>query len=85
MRQFTIDDLWKVLHASAGASEHPPSDETADLSFDELGYDSLAILELTSRLERDYGVQLSDEEAAGLRTPRQVTELVNDRIAKVGS
>nr|WP_198031086.1 MULTISPECIES: acyl carrier protein [Frankia] len=74
----TIDDLRRVLREGAGAEEGIDLDgDILDTSFESLGYDSLALLETTSRIANEYGVKLSDDAATSARTPRELLELVN--------
>lgn len=49
----------------------------ADVVFEELGYDSLAIIEFRSQLMRQHGVRIPDDELWQLRTPRQAVDYVN--------
>ncbi|MFD0691995.1 acyl carrier protein [Actinomadura fibrosa] len=84
MRQFTVDDLERLLRASGGGDEHMDfSEDILDEEFSELGYDSLAILEMSALIKREFGVELADEEVAELQTPRQAIDLVNQRAAEV--
>ncbi|ABD13495.1 actinorhodin polyketide synthase [Frankia sp. CcI156] len=77
-RPMTIDDLRRVLREGAGAEEGIDLDgDILDTSFESLGYDSLALLETTSRIANEYGVKLSDDAATSARTPRELLELVN--------
>jgi act minimal PKS acyl carrier protein len=55
------------------------TDDNLDTEFSELGYDSLAVYELMTRLQDDIGIPISDEEIDELTTPRLVIAFVNDR------
>ncbi|MET8005487.1 acyl carrier protein [Nonomuraea glycinis] len=82
MREFTMDDLRTLLRRCAGQDES--IDLEGDLigqSFAELGYDSLALLELSVRLSDEYGVRVEDGEVERLLSPADVLELVNARLA----
>jgi act minimal PKS acyl carrier protein len=84
MTELTIDDLLRILAESAGQSPDlgagaDPS-ELSDRPFDELGYDSLALLETAAHIEQELGVALPDEEITELKTPRALLELVNGRL-----
>lgn len=77
--EMTLDDLRRILIACAGG------DETAELAcdlesqdFEELGYDSLALMETAARIEQEYGVRIPDEQVAELKTPQELLKLVND-------
>ena len=78
MRELTIPRLMEIMRECAGAGEDGDFDgDVADRAFDELGYDSLALLETASRIERDYGLRLPDEAVTEARTPRAFLDLVN--------
>jgi minimal PKS acyl carrier protein len=77
--QVTIDDLRRVIHEGAGVDEGTDiGPDALDVEFQELGYDSLALLETIGRLSREYDLRVSDEEAlAEATTPRRLLQLVN--------
>ncbi|WP_228771697.1 acyl carrier protein [Actinokineospora iranica] len=79
----TTEDLRRVLIECAGEAEQDVlSGDIADVEFDDLGYDSLALMETAARIAQDYGVQIPDERIVELRTPREVLELVNNSLAQ---
>ena len=81
MNPFTIDDLKRLMRECAGADETVNlDDEIGDRSFDELGYDSLALLETASRVERAFGVSLPDDVLGGVDTPSAFVAFVNGRF-----
>jgi len=49
---------------------------------EDLGFDSLDCVELTMSLEEEYTVEISDEDAGGCRTVRDVYALVNKYMRK---
>jgi act minimal PKS acyl carrier protein len=78
----TIDDLRRVLTACAGETDNTSLDEnTLDWYFDDLGYDSLAQMEMAARIAKEYGVHIPDEHITELRTPRQLLNFVNSALA----
>ncbi|MEV1026424.1 acyl carrier protein [Streptomyces sp. NPDC050264] len=79
MQQITIGDLQDILRECAGEATQP-LERAADLSFEELGYDSVALLEAHGRIERDYGVALCDDEALEITTARELVDLVNSLL-----
>ncbi len=85
MPGFTIDDLKQALRTAAGEDESVDLDsDILDTEFAELGYDSLAILETASHVERGFGVQLPEDEVGDKQTPRAFIEFVNSILgAKV--
>lgn len=80
--QFTLDDLKRILLASAGADENVDLDgDILDITFDALGYESLALLETGSRIEREYVITLDESALADATTPRQLLNVVNTQLA----
>jgi len=81
MASFTLDDLRRVMRECAGEDESVNLDgNIADVSFDDLGYDSLARMETASRVQREFGVTLPDEEMADVDTPAGFVAFVNSRL-----
>lgn len=73
----TIDDLRRILAECAG------EDETGDLhgdildtTFDELGYDSLALMETAAKIRQEFGVDVDDDHIAVMATPRMLLDVV---------
>jgi act minimal PKS acyl carrier protein len=84
---FSIDDLRKVLVTCAGEADNGAlRGDFADTDFEELGYDSLALMETAARIERDYGVRITDSEVAAARTPHDMVNLVvsSSSVREVG-
>ncbi|AZS84262.1 acyl carrier protein [Streptomyces griseoviridis] len=74
----TLADLTRMLRESAGEEEGVDLDgDVLDVSFDDLGYDSLAMLEVIGQVQREYGVRLPDETVADADTPRALLALIN--------
>ncbi|WP_369033865.1 MULTISPECIES: acyl carrier protein [Streptomyces] len=79
---FNIDDLKRILLEGAGEPEGPGVEATTvDLEFQELGYDSLAVLETCTRIEREFGVSLDEEVLGQARTPRVLVDVVNRHLS----
>jgi len=55
------------------------SELTSDTSFDELGADSLSLVELMMELEEQLGVVIPDEECEKLRTVGQVVDYIVEK------
>ncbi|MEU7578556.1 acyl carrier protein [Streptomyces sp. NPDC041068] len=74
----TLDDLRRVLVTSAGEDDGVDlGGDILDVSFEDLGYDSLALMESAAAIERETGVSLSDEAVAEADTPRALLALIN--------
>lgn len=82
MARFTLDDLKQALREAAGEDESVDLDgDILDTEFGELGYDSLAILETASHIERGFGVQLPEDEVGKLQTPGEFIDFVNSVLS----
>ncbi|MBB5783195.1 acyl carrier protein [Nonomuraea jabiensis] len=82
MKPLTLAGLATILREVAGEDDAATLEgDIADVPFAELGYDSIAVLEMAACLSRDYGVNLSDEDVLGDATPRKVLELAGTEIA----
>ncbi|MEU7580018.1 acyl carrier protein [Streptomyces sp. NPDC041068] len=78
---FTVDDLKRILREGAGADEGVDLDgDILDAAFDELGYDSLALLETSGRIEREYGITLDESLLADAPTPSALIDAVNAHL-----
>jgi len=75
LRQITIRELEEIMHECAGWAQS--LEQAPDQSFEELGYDSLALLETSSRIKRDCGIELSEDQLGEIKTPRELVEAVN--------
>lgn len=79
---FTLDDLRRILREGSGTDEGADIDaEIAQIEFEALGYDSLALLETYSRIERERGVSLDEDTVADVRTPGALVDIVNAHLA----
>lgn len=79
--ELTIDDLKRILREAAGEEEGIDLDgDILDVTFEDLGYDSLALLETGSRLEREHGIELEDTTITVAETPRALLAVVNEQL-----
>jgi act minimal PKS acyl carrier protein len=80
-RALTIDTLLRLLAQAAGAADTGVTiEEVSDTEFDLLGYDSLALLETASLVEREFDVTVGDDIASSA-TPGEFLAHVNDILA----
>jgi minimal PKS acyl carrier protein len=79
----SIDDLRGILIECAGGDADALPRDMMDVPFEELGYDSLVLIETSATLKRQYGVVIPDELLTELQTPAELLLLVNDRTAPV--
>ncbi|MEU9304458.1 MULTISPECIES: acyl carrier protein [unclassified Streptomyces] len=80
--QIELADLVRLVRECAGQAEGTDLDgDILDCDFGDLGYDSLALLEITGRVERDYAVMLDEEELDEAYTPRRYLDMVNRALS----
>ncbi|MEO3845308.1 MULTISPECIES: acyl carrier protein [unclassified Streptomyces] len=79
MSEFTLSHLVALIRDCAGESDVADlSGDIADMAFDELGYDSLALLELSARIKQTLGVEVAESE---MRTPGGTLRLINEAVS----
>ena len=84
MAEFTTADLTHALRAAAGedgGSLGLDGEEVLDRTFADLGYDSLAVMETASLVEREFGVSLPEDDLASIETLREFIGFVNGRLS----
>ncbi|MER7457068.1 acyl carrier protein [Micromonospora sp. NPDC126480] len=81
MTKINLDDVRRLLRESAGVDESVDLDgDVGELEFQDLGYDSLAVLELTARIEQEYGVKVREDDVTELTTPARLIDYVNRHV-----
>jgi acyl carrier protein len=76
----SLENVWRLLRESAGVDESVNLDDDIDhKEFGELGYDSLAVLDIVTRIERQYGIKISGDDMEDLTTPARLVDYVNSR------
>jgi act minimal PKS acyl carrier protein len=79
----TINDLLGILAQCAGEiGDADLGGEVEHRTFEEIGYDSLALMETAARLKRDFGIELTDEEITTAETPFDLLKVVNAGVAR---
>ena len=72
----------KVQNILAEQFEIDPESVTMDTSLiDDLGADSLDVVELIMSLEDNYGISISDDDAAELHTVRRIVEYLEAPVS----
>ncbi|GHB16766.1 actinorhodin polyketide synthase acyl carrier protein [Streptomyces viridiviolaceus] len=80
--ELTMERLFSILRECAGEEEVAGgAAEVAETEFSALGYDSLALLETTARVSREYGVEIPEEDLADVKTPAAFVAAVNTRLS----
>jgi act minimal PKS acyl carrier protein len=73
----SLDDLRRILIAAAGEDESTDMEgEILDVSFEDLGYDSLALMEAAAQIKREFGVEIDDDDLVRMQTPREMLDTV---------
>ncbi|KOU60759.1 actinorhodin polyketide synthase acyl carrier protein [Streptomyces sp. WM4235] len=76
----------RILLEGAGADEGVDLDgDILDVQFEALGYESLALLETGSRIEREYKIVLDEDLLTDADTPRALIAAVNGHLTAVPS
>lgn len=78
---FTFDDLKDILVNRIGMSESEVGEDTT-ATFEALGLDSLAFLEIQLEVDNRYGFQVSDEDAARIKTLQDALDYMNEQLSK---
>jgi act minimal PKS acyl carrier protein len=79
--RFTVEDLRRILREAAGAEETVDLDgDILDVDFQALGYESLALLETGSLIQREYGIELDESALTQVTCPRAFIDLVNEQL-----
>lgn len=82
MKRFTLGDLQRTLAECAGeGAQAGRNGNPLDHTFEELGYDSLALMAATSKIERELNVSLPEDEVDFTTTLRDYLEFVNGAVA----
>jgi acyl carrier protein len=81
--EFTFEDLKDILVNRVGLR---PSDvpDTLDTSFDDLGLDSLAFVEIQLAVQQQFGFSIPDEDAHRITTFRDAIDYTNQRLKERG-
>lgn len=80
---FTFDDVKRILVERVGVAEENISDDP-DATFEDMGLDSLAFVEIQLAIQQEYGFTIPDEDADKLQTVGQGIDYVNERLAEQG-
>lgn len=63
--------------------DYPPETvREIDAFYDDLGFDSLDMMELTMSLEEEFNIEITDDEAEHLQTVRQAIDFVHNRLSQ---
>jgi act minimal PKS acyl carrier protein len=81
MTELTLDQLRTIMRELGVEDGVDLDGEILDASLLDLGYDSLAVLQMATVVGRQTGVTIEDSDVTLMRTPREVLDYVRDRQA----
>lgn len=83
MSELTLPVLVEIFRQCAGEAEGVDlkSEDVGDVELNALGYDSLALLEAISQVERKYSIGMPDAEAR-IRTLNQFLDQANEQLTR---
>ncbi|MFE0155616.1 SRPBCC family protein [Nonomuraea sp. NPDC059007] len=85
MAELTLDALRKLMREGGGVEDGVDLDgEILHSSFADLGYDSLAVLEIGALIEREYGTEVPDSAIGEITTPHEMIEFVRRGTVTAG-
>lgn len=76
---FTIQDAKRILVDRVGLNEDDVP-EDPDATFESMGLDSLAFVEIQLAMQQEYGFTIPDEDADSLQTMGQAVDYVNGQL-----
>ena len=82
-REFTFDDAKNILVNRIGVEEDQISGDP-NQSFEDLGLDSLAFVEIQLAMQQEYGFQIPDEDAEHITTIGEAIDYTNKRLNEEG-
>ncbi len=82
-QQFTFEDLKNILVNRIGLPENQVINDP-NVSFEDMGLDSLAFVEIQLAMQQQYGFIIPDEDAHHIATEGQAIEYVNRRLQEQG-
>jgi acyl carrier protein len=82
-QSFGFEDLKRILVDRVGLPEDVVKDEP-ELTFEDMGLDSLALVEIQLAMEQEYGFTVADEDAERILNVGEAISYVNERLAAQG-
>jgi acyl carrier protein len=78
-RQFGFQELKTILVERVGLPEEEIT-EDLNTSFDQLGLDSLAFVEIQLAVQQEYGFTIADKDAQHIKTFKDAIDYTNRRL-----
>lgn len=82
-RQFEFEDLKKILVERVGIPVEEIGDDL-NTTFDEIGLDSLAFVEIQLAVQQEYGFSIEDHEAQHITSFRDAIDFTNRKLQEQG-
>jgi acyl carrier protein len=79
VKEFTFEDLRNILVNRVGLPDDAVRDDP-NLSFEDMGLDSLAFVEIQLAIQQEYGFTIPDEDAQNITTVGEAIEYSNRRL-----
>ncbi len=79
-REFTFEDLKDILVNRVGLPDAAVVDDP-EATFDDMGLDSLAFVEIQLAMQQEYGFTIPDEDAEHIHKVGQAINYVNQRLS----
>lgn len=79
--QFGFEELKAILVDRIGLPEEDVRDDPST-TFDDIGLDSLAFVEIQLAMEQEYGITVGDEDAEKIHTFGDAIDFVNRQLAE---
>lgn len=76
------DTFAKIVDIVASKLDIDKKTITSDSTFQNLGADSLDLLEIIMRLEEQFGIEINDEDAEKMQRMQDVVDYINERRTK---
>ena len=83
-KQFTFQDLKNILVDRVGIPEAEIGDDL-NTTFDDIGLDSLAFVEIQLAVQQEYGFSIDDHEAQQISTFREAIDFTNAKLQEQGA
>jgi acyl carrier protein len=79
--KFAFEDLKRILVDRVGLPEDDVVDDP-EATFEDMGLDSLAFVEIQLAMQQEYGFTIPDEDAEDIHSVGQAMDYVNRRLAE---
>lgn len=82
-QQFSMEDMKDILVNRVGLPDEAVGDDPSK-SFEDLGLDSLAFVEIQLAVQQQFGFTIADEDAQNIHTMQDAIDYTNRRLQEQG-